>query len=478
MLTYSRFKSAGRKATSVAASLQKKEYGSAPTIQTKLTIGKPNDKYEQEADRVADQVVSSPPTQGPSVQKKCADCDKEDKAQMKPILQKMEEDEVQTSAFPSLMKMEEEEPQAKLQLMEEEEPQAKLQLMQDEEVQTKTGDAASPTVSPNIGNQIQKSKGGGSPLPGTTRSFMESRIGADFSKVRVHNDDNAHKLSAQLNAQAFALGNNVFFNKGKYNPGTRSGQHLLAHELTHVVQQKGRIQPRVQRQNKPGKVNSTASPNKVQTTVDEATIIKIVAIAMAEAHSGQETSIASVYLNLYKGHQETGLKKSAAYTNKSDNYKLYLTVLGNTTYANDKPKEQWLTVMDSSTKTERGAKTIQEYINGNGFFQNVTRGESRAKALKAIVDGWVSDPATQPNKGWTGQGNLNDINNISNSDVYWTRARAYFWVQKSDPAAAKYLEVLPAREKTQFIFNSKSIQMYYRENELPSTVKKITVNDL
>lgn len=195
------------------------------SIQPKLTRGQPNDKYEQEADRVADQVVKTLPSQKPAIQKKCAACKQKEGVQTKPFLQKMEEEEVQAKAFPSIMRMDEEEVQPKIQLKEE------------EEIQTKKDTNSSWVAPQKIQSKIGQSKGGGSPLPSSTKSFMESRIGVDFSKVRIHNDNNAHKLSTKLNAQAFATGNNIFFNQGKYNPETRSGKHLLAHELTHTAQQ-------------------------------------------------------------------------------------------------------------------------------------------------------------------------------------------------------------------------------------------------
>ena len=72
-----------------------------------------------------------------------------------------------------------------------------------------------------------------------TRHFMESRIGADFSKVNIHTDGRAVQMSKDLKAQAFTVGHDVYFNSGKYSPDTKEGKHLLAHELTHVVQQKG-----------------------------------------------------------------------------------------------------------------------------------------------------------------------------------------------------------------------------------------------
>jgi hypothetical protein len=80
--------------------------------------------------------------------------------------------------------------------------------------------------------------GGGSPLDGATRSFMESRLGHDFSDVRVHTGQKADQSARSINAQAYTVGNDVVFQSGKYTPETPVGMHTLAHELTHVVQQK------------------------------------------------------------------------------------------------------------------------------------------------------------------------------------------------------------------------------------------------
>ena len=80
--------------------------------------------------------------------------------------------------------------------------------------------------------------GGGSPLDGATRSFMESRLGHDFGDVRVHTGQKADASARSINAQAYTVGNDVVFQSGKYAPETPGGMHTLAHELTHVVQQK------------------------------------------------------------------------------------------------------------------------------------------------------------------------------------------------------------------------------------------------
>lgn len=81
-------------------------------------------------------------------------------------------------------------------------------------------------------------KGGGVPLDTAVRSHMESRLGHDFGDVRVHTDDGAAASAKSVGAQAYTVGNDVVFGSGRYDPGSAAGKKTLAHELTHVVQQK------------------------------------------------------------------------------------------------------------------------------------------------------------------------------------------------------------------------------------------------
>jgi hypothetical protein len=90
-----------------------------------------------------------------------------------------------------------------------------------------------------IEGSIDQARGGGHGMDHATRGRMESAFGADFSAVRIHTDARADGLSQSLSARAFATGRDVFFRSGEYNPGSSSGRELLAHELTHVVQQTG-----------------------------------------------------------------------------------------------------------------------------------------------------------------------------------------------------------------------------------------------
>ncbi len=195
------------------------------TLQAKLRIGPPGDKYEQEADRVAEAVVRMPEPHAlssstPFIQRACPTC---------------EEQEVKRQPI-----KEEEEAKVQRKTKEEEEEEGKLRKKPNEEeekLQTKTTSGHSIEISHNLESQIQSLKGSGQPLSENTRAFYEPRFGQDFSNVRVHSDTEAAKLAESVNAQAFTVGKDVVFNAGKYEPEKQDGRKLLAHELTHVVQQ-------------------------------------------------------------------------------------------------------------------------------------------------------------------------------------------------------------------------------------------------
>ena len=90
-----------------------------------------------------------------------------------------------------------------------------------------------------VERSIDRARGGGQGMDHGTRTRMESSFGADFAAVRIHTDAHADGLNQSLGARAFTTGRDVFFRHGEYNPGSSSGRELLAHELTHVVQQNG-----------------------------------------------------------------------------------------------------------------------------------------------------------------------------------------------------------------------------------------------
>jgi len=170
-----------------------------PVVQPKLVVGSPGDKYEQEADRVAERVmgISEPRAASScacSIQGNCRKC---------------------------------EEAELKLQSIEDEKD-----LLQSKEI---TGQNAETT--PDLESSINAIRGGGKPLTESERAFFEPRFGCNFRQVRLNMDARAAEAARAINARAFTSGKNIIFGSGEYLAGTRKGQFLLAHELTHVVQQ-------------------------------------------------------------------------------------------------------------------------------------------------------------------------------------------------------------------------------------------------
>lgn len=179
--------------------------------QAKLTVGQPGDFYEQEADRVAQQVISMPDsaTQQPIQREAMTE---EEELQMKPLADSITP-LVQREALPE----DEEE--------DEEELQMKPPLQRSPDAGFQSGS--------NLESRLSSSQGGGSPLSDDVGSFMEPRFGADFSQVRVHTGGEAIQMNQDLNAQAFTHKHDVYFGAGK----APEKDALTAHELTHVMQQ-------------------------------------------------------------------------------------------------------------------------------------------------------------------------------------------------------------------------------------------------
>ncbi len=119
------------------------------------------------------------------------------------------------------------------------------------------------TAPASVEKSLASSRGKGSPLPDAVNNKMGSAMGADFSEVRIHDDHAAADMSNALNAQAFTHGKDIYFNRGKYDPGSKAGQHLLAHELTHTIQQRGSTMQRMIQKNGNGNNTQAAATNPV-----------------------------------------------------------------------------------------------------------------------------------------------------------------------------------------------------------------------
>ncbi|MCH2046899.1 MAG: DUF4157 domain-containing protein, partial [Saprospiraceae bacterium] len=210
---------------------------SSMPIQTKLNIGASNDSYELEADSIADQVVNMSNVQvqkqtGALVQRKCSACEQEDKIRKKPISYQITSN-IQRSAMSD----------------------------------SKGGPATNALIS-----RINAKRGRGVTMDSSTKQFMESRFGSDFSDVRIHTGSEAIQMSKDIGAQAFTVGNDIFFNEGKYNTNSTSGKHLLAHELTHTIQQRGVQRKMIQRDwvlepSRPNAIPKTLNPREITAAI-------------------------------------------------------------------------------------------------------------------------------------------------------------------------------------------------------------------
>ncbi len=225
-----------------------------PLLQAKLTINEPNDRFEQEADSIADRVMHMPEkqTRVPGAASGSAPGDRsrlqrqeeeeEEALQTSPLQRQEEEEEAQTF---SLQRQEEEEQLQTSALQrrqgeEEEEAQTASLQRQEEEAQAKSHRRGAPCVTRSFETSLSALRaGGGRPLDAPLRQFMESRFGRGLGDVRVHTGPGPAALAKQANARAFTVGRHLVFGSGEYRPNADQGRHLIAHELTHVLQQRG-----------------------------------------------------------------------------------------------------------------------------------------------------------------------------------------------------------------------------------------------
>jgi len=204
-------------------------------VQTKLIVNPPDDQYEKEADRVADAVTRTSTSNVQRQEKGPA------------------EEGLITTKRASAIQRQAEEPEEE---EEEEEP-----------IQAKAVGSRAMEVSAGLEADINAARGGGESLPSSVRGSLEPQLGHDFSKVHIHADATADKLSRQLGARAFTSKDDVFFRDGAYQPGSDSGRGLIAHELTHVVQQGA---ARVSRQAAETEQTTAKSKEEVQKELKDA----------------------------------------------------------------------------------------------------------------------------------------------------------------------------------------------------------------
>ena len=206
-------------------------------IQPKLTIGPVNDVYEQEADRVAEQVMRMSEKSRVGIRSETVK--QLDRAMITPSQISVRHDQTVARYALPFVDVGDSEPfeVGQEESRPEEETEIQRKALSEFEIQRSTIDG-SQTATTKVEQSIEGiMRYGGEPLSSGMRDFMDVRFGHDFSTVRIHTDELAGKVSRQLNARAFTFGNHIFFTPGEFRPAEFSGRRLLAHELTHVIQQ-------------------------------------------------------------------------------------------------------------------------------------------------------------------------------------------------------------------------------------------------
>lgn len=210
-------------------------------IQTKLKISEPGDKYEQEADRMAEWIMSCKPEQSAPLARISA-APVADIHRVAEEVSPTEDDAQEIAVEP------------------DESPE--LQRMADSDSSLHPPDRDSLQ---SWQTTLNGSHDRGQPLSSTVHHFMTNRFQADFRDVKIHADSEAHQLSQAIAARAFTSGTDIYFADGEYQPETQAGQRLLAHELTHVLQQQG-VSPHPDIQRLPD-LNQTSPSNIARTNV-------------------------------------------------------------------------------------------------------------------------------------------------------------------------------------------------------------------
>jgi hypothetical protein len=192
---------------------------SSMVIQPQLEVGARDDRYEREADTMADKVMRM--SDGPEIQR----------------MHQEDEDKIMTMSDG-----------LEVQRMHEEDEDKKVTMSDGPEIQAMHDGSESGLIAPaSLEAGIGNSKGSGHPLPAEIQAEMENKIGADLSSVRIHTDDSAALMNKDINAKAFTHGQDIYFSHGQYNPASAQGKMLLAHELTHTVQQGKGVQRKIMR---------------------------------------------------------------------------------------------------------------------------------------------------------------------------------------------------------------------------------------
>lgn len=346
-------------------------------IQAKLEMGEPDDPYEKQADRVADAVLQMPDTSQP-VQR-----------------QEMEEEE-------------------ELQMKREAILQRKCKECEEQEnLQKKSNNFAQSqnTASEDVSSRLRANSGKGNQLSRAVRSEMSQKIGANFNGVNIHTDTDASEMSTSIGARAFTHGKDIYFNSGEYNPSTKEGKHLLAHELTHVLQQRG-------------------SSGQIQRQDDNETIE--VDIIEVPEHPGNVEQIALDSLRTIRailGNLNTALNN-------------FETAIANESQEEARPKDAMVMVMEEVAKftLQQVMSQAASLVPGGSFAVNLTN-------LVADIGKKINDEQQRSSNAMARNEAANFIINIRN-DIAESRTNLEtFMTEEAIAVTERYNNASPERQE-------------------------------
>jgi hypothetical protein len=403
-------------------------------IQAKLTVSQPNDPQEKEADDMADHVMRMPePVHAIHRSKEEEKLDRREEK---------EEEHVQRAADKEIDRQEEDQPvHAKAdsntlfaiqrsQEKEEEKIHTKCEACQNDEkkdgqklhaklervgltqinrkrislyhsdVIQRSG-RGPPGDSIQFEQALSSSKGSGDVLPENTKQFMESRFNTDFSGVRIHTGSTAEQLTTGVHAKAFAHGNDIYFNKGQFSPASAEGGTLLAHELTHTIQQ-GAGKSNVSSKNTPqAKTKVAANSFSISKKDIYGSMDTIPGETRRMPSKTREPNTTKTGLSSWHVNAEGHLQKSADHVHLNDNKKLLRK--------DEKEKKEEENQVSSTQPglQKKQAEDIQsKYDNGIGTesimqtsFSSNTETEVSNSSLNSIADGSKSVINNEQDRG-------------------------------------------------------------------------------
>lgn len=387
--------------------------GTAPFFQAKLTVNTPGDAHEREADQVADRVMRMQDDEEPAVQRMpvtpvsgvqrmCTECEEKEKEKV-------------------------------------------------QRAETGSGKSGGRTA-PSVVSQVLSS-GGGRPMDGGTRQFMESRFGQDFGQVRIHTDARAAESASAIQAKAYTSGSDIVFGAGEYRPESSEGRRLLAHELTHVGQQQGGrneiqrfVDDTTQKQN--GRQVTLRFSDDDTMAVNQNNLHRFFAKTGKAAESNKALKAVGSEIELY----ERG--SSATFTSPSTGNQVTLkrVLPKNKTNATKGTNMELWADCGKSNSVVVGGLNRRAVFTSKGKEQKTAPGSPDHMKI-AIIANWLQQrlltaDATEKSKIMTAYGNYSklakeaeDALKAGNNDLYWAKIS-----QAADALLAFYYS-LPGPEK-------------------------------